>query len=263
MSPLPRVVGMVHLDPLPGSPLFDGSMGKLVERAVSDANALASAGFPSLLVENFGDVPFHADQVPSETVASMAVAVAAVKGATGLPVGVNVLRNDAIAALAVAAATGAEFIRVNVLTGVMYTDQGPIVGRAAEVMRLRSGLGIDTEVWADVMVKHAVAPASLDLRQAASDLDVRGLADAVLVSGSGTGREPSTDDLRTVRAAVDKDKPVILASGASPENLAGFMEMADGVIVGSYLKFEGDARRPVDPARAIRFIQIAHDLGLC
>ncbi|MGC2240578.1 MAG: BtpA/SgcQ family protein, partial [Acidimicrobiia bacterium] len=145
----------------------------------------------------------------------------------------------------------------------MYTDQGPIVGRAAELMRLRSGLGIDTEVWADVMVKHAVAPASLDLRQAASDLDVRGLADAVLVSGSGTGREPSTDDLRTVRAAVDKDKPVILASGASPENLAGFIEMADGVIVGSYLKFEGDAGRPVDPARAIRFIEMAHDLGLC
>ncbi|MGC2241590.1 MAG: BtpA/SgcQ family protein, partial [Acidimicrobiia bacterium] len=79
MSPLPRVVGMVHLDPLPGSPLFEGSMGKLVERAVSDAKALASAGFPSLLVENFGDVPFHADQVPPETVASMAVAVAAVK----------------------------------------------------------------------------------------------------------------------------------------------------------------------------------------
>lgn len=254
---------MVHLGPLPGAPLFEGSMGQLVERAVSDATTLASAGFPSLLVENFGDVPFHADRVPSETVASMTVAVAAIKAATGLPVGVNVLRNDAIAALSVAAATGAEFIRVNVLTGVMYTDQGPIIGRAAEVMRLRSSLGNDTEVWADVMVKHAVAPPSLDLRQAAGDLDVRGLADAVLVSGSGTGLEPSTEDLRTVRETVAKDKPVIVASGAGPENLAGFMEVADGVIVGSYLKFEGDARRPVDPIRATRFVAIANDLGLC
>lgn len=127
--PIPRLVGMVHLGPLPGSPRFDGDFDQVVERARRDAMTLVEAGFPAFIVENYGDAPFFASDVPSITVAAMTRVVLALTG-MGAAVGVNVLRNDALAAVAVAAATGSTFVRVNVLTGSMYTDQGLVeVGR--------------------------------------------------------------------------------------------------------------------------------------
>jgi len=131
LTPIPRLVGMVHLLPLPGSPGYGGSMQDIIETAIADGADLADAGFPALMVENFGDTPFFADSVPPETIAGITMAVDAVLKASRLSVGVNVLRNDVLAALGIAAVTGAAFVRVNVLTGVMYTDQGPIVGKAA------------------------------------------------------------------------------------------------------------------------------------
>ena len=143
---------MVHLLPLPGSPGFGGSFAEVVADASSRARTLADAGFPALMVENFGDIPFYADRVPAVTVAAMTRCVEAVIDATGLPVGVNVLRNDVESALAIAAVTGARFVRVNVLAGTMYTDQGPIVGRAADVLRQRAALCPEVAIWADVLV---------------------------------------------------------------------------------------------------------------
>ncbi|MDP9144657.1 MAG: BtpA/SgcQ family protein [Actinomycetota bacterium] len=262
MSPIPRLVGMVHLIPLPGSPGFNGSMGEVIESSVAEALALASAGFPALLVENFGDVPFHADRSDPETVAAMTLTVRAVGDATGLPLGINVLRNDPLAALAIAAVTGADFIRVNVLTGVMYTDQGPIVGRADEVMRRRAIVTPDVEVWADVMVKHATPPPGLDIGQAAEDAVVRGLADAVIVSGKGTGGAPDLEQARLVRPAVPKDTRVVIGSGARAENLGALLEVADTIIVGSSIKVDGVASGAVDPLRAAVFVEVARDHGL-
>ena len=262
MSPIPRVVGMVHLLPLPGSPGFNGSMDEIMKTAVSDASDLADAGFPALMIENFGDVPFLADGVPAETISAMTVSVTEVSDATGLPFGVNVLRNDAVSALGIAAATGAAFIRVNVLTGIMYTDQGPIVGQAAAVLRKRSQLVPGVEIWADVMVKHAAAPAEIDASQAAADTVERGRADAVIVSGSGTGAEPDMHEATVVRAAVPTETRVVIGSGANVDNLSRLTGTADSVIVGSSIKVDGDARNRVDPRRASRFIEVARDDGL-
>ncbi len=262
MSPIPRVVGMVHLLPLPGSPGFNGSMDEIMKTAVSDASDLAEAGFPALMIENFGDVPFLADGVPAETISAMTVSVTEVSDATGLPFGVNVLRNDAVSALGIAAATGAAFIRVNVLTGIMYTDQGPIVGQAAAVLRKRSQLAPGVEIWADVMVKHAAAPAEIDASQAAADTVERGRADAVIVSGSGTGAEPDMHEATVVRAAVPTETRVVIGSGANVDNLSRLTGTADSVIVGSSIKVDGDARNRVDPRRASRFIEAARDDGL-
>ncbi len=253
---------MVHLLPLPGSPEFNGSMDEVVETAVSDASALTKAGFPALMVENFGDTPFFADGVASETISAMTVAVTGVMDATGVPIGVNVLRNDALSALAIAAATGAAFIRVNVLTGMMYTDQGPIVGRASEVLRKRSALAPEIEIWADVIVKHASAPAGIDARQAAADTVERGGADAVIVSGSGTGVEPDIHEAGVVRAAVPTETRVVIGSGANADNLSRLLRAADSVIVGSSTKVDGEARNRVDALRAARFIEVARDEGL-
>lgn len=261
-DPIPHLVGMVHLKPLPGAPGFTGRIGDVVDSALADATALAEAGFPALLIENFGDVPFHADGVPAETVAAITTSVVAVTAEAGLPVGVNVLRNDALAALGIAAVTGAEFIRVNVLTGVMYTDQGPIVGRAAEVARKKASIAPWVEIWADVLVKHSTPPSGLAIGQAASDTVERGLADALIVSGPGTGAAPEIEDAKLIRAAVPKETRLVIGSGATLANLAVLADVADTFIVGTAVKRDGQASNPVDPELARRLVDVARDCGV-
>ena len=260
-SPIPDLVGMVHLLALPGAPMYGGSMDQIIETAVSDARALKDGGFPALMVENFGDVPFFSTSVPVETVSAMAVVCVEISR-LGIPFGVNVLRNDGIAALGVAAATGADWIRVNVLAGTMYTDQGIINGDAAAIARKRSALGGNPEIWADVGVKHAIPPTGFDIGESALDTVERGLAEAVIISGSGTGVEPDLETGRRVRDALGPDHRVVVGSGANVRNLGALMKVADSFIVGSALKFDGDARNRPDPERVARFVAAADQVGL-
>lgn len=258
---IPRLVGMVHLAPLPGSPGFGGSMSAVVNRARREASMLADAGFDAVMIENFGDAPFHADDVPPITVAAMTRIATEIRQVTSVPLGINVLRNDGLAALAVAAASSALMIRVNVLSGSMFTDQGPIVGRAAEIARARRELAPDVAVLADVLVKHAVPPPGLDMEQAALDTWERGGASALVVSGTGTGREIDLDDARRVRRAVPA-APLVIGSGATPENLERLAELADSVIVGTAMKVGADPTAPLDPDRVHRVAEAARSAGL-
>lgn len=251
-----RLIGVVHLQALPGAPAFDGNFDGVVEAATLDARALRDAGFDALIVENFGDAPFFAETVPAVTIAAMTRAVAEIRREIELPIGVNVLRNDAASALAIAAATGAAFIRVNVLTGTMTTDQGVITGRAAELMRLRSALDVSVEIYADVLVKHAVPPPGMTMELATADTVRRGKADAIIVSGEATGARPDRDMLRRAVTAAG-DTPVLIGSGASESNIADLLEVASGVIVGTALKVDGITTNPVDPARAAAFVKAA------
>lgn len=253
--PIPALIGMVHLGPLPGSPRFAGDFESVLADAASDAATLAQAGFKAIMVENFGDSPFYATDVPKVTISSMTTAVNTVYRATRLPVGVNVLRNDGAGALAIAAATSASFIRVNVLSGTMYTDQGPIVGDAAEIARLRRQICPDVEIMADVFVKHATPPMGLSLTDATNDLVERSGADAVVVSGSGTGSPTAVDDIKTVAAS--SNLPLYIGSGATAETVAALLELADGVIVGTDIKLEGVSTNPVDPIRAAAIVEAA------
>ncbi|MEE9184632.1 MAG: BtpA/SgcQ family protein [Acidimicrobiia bacterium] len=249
-----RLIGVVHLPPLPGAPRYSGDLS--LEGAVRDAGELEHAGFDSLIVENFGDVPFYPDDVPATTVAAMTRAVLAIKEKVSIPVGLNVLRNDGLAALGIAAAVGASFIRVNVYTGTMTTDQGVISGRAAEITRLRAQLGAEVAIYADVLVKHAVPPPGVTMEQAVADAVGRGLADAVIVTGSATGAPADRDMLRRAAASAGS-APVLVGSGANEENISGLLEVAQGVIVGTSLKLDGVTTNPVDPARAAAFVKAA------
>ncbi len=256
MRPVPRLTGMVHLGPLPGAPRFGGDLDAVIGAAVDDALRLDHAGFDAIGVENFGDAPFFADDVPKVTVAAMTRAIGAVAGVTAKPLVVNVLRNDGAAALAIAAAVGAAFVRVNVLAGTMWTDQGPVVGRAAELTRLRSTIAPDVGILADVFVKHATPPPGVTLEQAAEELAERSLADALIVSGSSTGRPPDLAIVREVRAAVPST-PVLLGSGVTEDTVAEFLGIADGVIVGTSVKVDGITVNPVDPVSAKSFVVAA------
>jgi uncharacterized protein len=241
------VIGMVHLQPLPGAP-GHVSMHHVTDGALRDAAALAEGGVDAVLVENYGDFPFFPDGVPPETVAAFARVLTQLRRATDLPVGVNVLRNDARAALGLAAACDATFIRVNVHTGAMLTDQGWIPGRAHETLRSRNLLCAGTAILADVFVKHAVPPAGLDIGAAAKDTWERGRADGLIVSGSATGAAADPAALRAVRAAAPA-APLFIGSGLSELNAAELCLLADGAIVGSAFQHGGSAGAGVDVTR--------------
>jgi membrane complex biogenesis BtpA family protein len=249
---IPSLVGVVHLPPLPGSPRWGGDLAAVAASAARDALALAEAGFDGILVENFGDAPFLPGRVSPVTVAAMTACALAVRAAApGVALGVNVLRNDAEAALAVAVAAGADLVRVNVHTGARVTDQGLVEGRAHETLRLRRALGAGhVRLLCDVDVKHSAPLAARPIGEEAHDLAERGLADAVLVTGSGTGRGVDLSDLSAVLAAVHV--PVLVASGVTIDTLAA-VRRAHGVIAGSCLRASGRAGDPVDAAIATRF----------
>jgi membrane complex biogenesis BtpA family protein len=169
-----------------------------------------------------------------------------------LPFGVNVLRNDGEAALAIAAATGAAFVRINVLVGAMVTDQGVIEGDAAGVMRRRAQLCPEVLVFADHLVKHAVPLAPFDEDQLAKDLRLRAFADAVVVSGMETGAAADPSRLERLRKIIDA--PLVIGSGLTEANADQYSGMADAAIVGTSVKENGDVDRPVDAERLRRVV---------
>jgi membrane complex biogenesis BtpA family protein len=253
------VIGMVHLLPLAGSPRWKGGMREVLERAVADAKALEGGGIDGLIVENFGDVPYNKGRVEAHTVAAMTLAVAAVREAVRIPVGVNVLRNDSRSAMAIASVVGARFIRVNVHVGAMVTDQGIVEGVAHDTMRYRRELGADIKVLADVMVKHAAQLGAHTIEQAAKDIAYRGLADAIIVTGPGTGEPADLEDVVRTREAVP-DVPVLVGSGVHEANVAELLSLADGVIVGTSLKEDGVTTNRVDGTRVARLMATVRGL---
>ena len=233
----PCLIGMVHLAALPGAPDFKGDMDTVLALAREDAQTLVDAGFNGVMVENYNDVPFFPASVPAVTVAAMSACIIALRSDhPQLPIGVNVLRNDALSALSIAHACGADFIRVNVLTGASVTDQGLIQGRAASLLRTRHAWNSRVAIFADVGVKHAAPLAPIELGQAARDTAYRGRADGLIVSGVATGAATSAADLELVRSAVP-DRPLLIGSGVTLDNLDP--AAADGFIIGTSIKRGG------------------------
>ena len=142
------IIGVVHLLPLPGSSRWDGDLQAVIDRAVKDAKSLEMGGIHGVIVENYGDVPFRKSNVFPSTISAMTLTVKAVKESVNLPIGVNVLRNDALSALSIATVTNANFIRVNVHLGTMVTDEGIIEGQTEETLRYRGLLGSNVKIFA-------------------------------------------------------------------------------------------------------------------
>lgn len=248
------VIGMLHLPALPGSPLYQGDLGKIKNRLIKDAVTLQKGGVHALMMENFGDVPFAAGRVEAETVAVMTALASDVRRESSLPLGINVLRNDGESALAIAVAAGAQFIRVNVLSGARVTDQGVIQGISYNLMRLRARLGVqEIAVMADVDVKHSAPLAGRHISDEVEDTVRRGLADAVIVSGAGTGKETDPDKVRSVARAANP-APVFLGSGVTAKNIAQYRDAAKGFIVGTSFKKDGLVSEAVDVKRVKEFM---------
>src|ERR1041385_6591999 len=144
-----RIIGMLHAPAMPGSPQNELALSEIIDRVLRDASVLADAGIDAFILENFGDVPFYPRRVPPHTVAFMTAIAVGVRRAFDLPLGINVLRNDAESAIALAFASGAQFIRVNIHSGARVTDQGLIEGMAHETLRYRKLLGVNVKIFAD------------------------------------------------------------------------------------------------------------------
>ena len=242
------LIGVVHLQPLPGAPRWRGDMESVIEFAVNDARAYERGGAHAVFIENFGDVPFTKGSIAPETLAAMAAAGRAIRQAVDLPIGFNVLRNDARAALALCAVCDGAFIRVNVHTGAMLTDQGLIEGNAYETLRYRQRVCPGAQIFADVHVKHAVPLGNWSIEDTARDTVERGLADALIVSGAGTGLAAEIADVERVRRIAPTTR-ILLGSGTTLANVRDFLPAADGFIVGSSLKLGGKLSNPIDPKR--------------
>jgi membrane complex biogenesis BtpA family protein len=240
---------MLHAPPLPGSPRYGGDLDAAVRAVLADADALVTGGVPALLLENFGDAPFLPRRVPAETVAALTRLAVEVRRRFDVPLGINVLRSDGESAVAIAAAAGAAFVRINVLCGARVTDQGVIEGRAHRVLRLRRGLGAQQiAVLADVDVKHSVPLAPRPLEEEVVETIERGGADGIIVSGAATGRATSVEQVHRAKACAGTT-PIFVGSGVTAETLPGLWPHADGFIVGTAMKRRGVVTEPVEIAR--------------
>jgi membrane complex biogenesis BtpA family protein len=241
------VIGMLHLPPLPGSPRYSGDLNAVTAAVLRDAEALSAGAVHGMMLENFGDVPFYPRRVPAYVVAHMTAIACAVRARFELPLGINVLRNDGQSALAVAHAAGAAFIRVNVLCGARVADQGVVEAIAHDLLRDRATLGANgIRVFADVDVKHSAPLAPRPLADEVADTLHRGLADALIVSGSGTGKPTDPEQVRDVRTVAAGVASVLVGSGVSARTIPEFLPHAEGFIIGTAFKPSGDPSRRVD-----------------
>jgi len=244
-----QVIGVLHLEPLPASPLYR-SFDEVFDLALKDAKALAEGGVDAIIVENYGDKPFL-KEVGKETVACMTVIAWEVKKETGLPIGINVLRNDAISALAIAKAVGADFIRVNQLFYSSLSPEGFLEGKAGEILRYKRFIDCKAKIFADIQVKHAHH--FVDLEEYVENAE-RCLVDGLIVTGRATGVPVDLNDLMLVKKIAKV--PVFVGSGVTAENLPKLAKFCDGVIVGTYFKKNGR----VDVERVRKLIKVRNEL---
>lgn len=252
------LIGMVHLLPLPSSPEYDNNKEKIINHAVHDAKAIYDGGFDGVIIENLGDMPYFPTQVPPETIAYMTLISMKIREIVDLPIGINVLRNDAISALAIADAVDAQFIRVNVLSGAYVTDQGIITATAHNLLRYRRQINPRIKIFADFRVKHAKEIVERDFKVELDELVHRALADVIIITGPKTGSTPDLNDLKKAKDSIDK--PILAGSGVNKENIQSILSIVDGAIIGTAIKSSTDIFSPVDKDKVKKLSELVESI---
>lgn len=253
------VIGVIHLMPLPGAPLYEGaSVNEISEKAVSDAKIMADNGIDGLIIENFGDKMFQKTVGP-ETVAAMTYITKDIKNAVDVPIGLCVLQSDAISAIAIAKAVQGAFVRVPYYTETSVVDTGTMESIAAATLRYRKYLNADVKIFADVHIKHSYPLMQRPIEYAAEDSFHRGLADAIIITGRKTGGDTNPDDVRRVREALP-EVPLAVGSGVNEENVGKYISMVDAIIIATGLNYGGEVETGPDPARVRSFMNKVNEL---
>ena len=258
------LIGVVHLPSLRRA-LIEGrdAIERVLEIAIDDCRKLEEAGFDGIIVENYNDAPYLVRERDLGILSLINLAVRECINSTSIPVGLNILRNSAIESYIIAYVSGAKFIRVNAFVEVLITDSGIIEPAAPSLSILRAHYP-GVEVFADILCKHSASLyfaylshlTNYDnaLRTIVRDAIERGKADALIVTGSRTGEPPSTSLLQSVKRY--SLIPILIGSGLTPENANVLLKVADGAIVGSYIKIGGKAGGRVDIERAQKLVKL-------
>lgn len=247
------IIGMVHCLPLPGTAGYGGSMEQILERARQDAVTLEKAGMDAVIVENMGDSPFAA-KLDTEQVCALTAAAMEVKRAVSIPVGIDAAFNDYRAALSIAAVAGGAFIRVPVFVDTVVFSDGVISPCARACMEFRRQLGVEQiQILADIQVKHAFMLVSGITPEQSAKMAADCGADAILVTGTQTGEETPLELVQRVKSVVSL--PVLTASGFNAKNAAMQLAWADGAVVGSGLKENGQLSNPISYDLAVELMK--------
>ncbi|MCB8881071.1 BtpA/SgcQ family protein [Acidisoma cellulosilytica] len=245
------VIGVIHLRPLPGAPRYSGTdLREVYAAAVQDAKTLAAGGIDGIIIENASDMPFRRpENIGPETVAALTAACLEVRNAVDTPIGITCVANAVIPALAVAKAVGARWVRANQWVNAYIANEGFLNGPAPEAMRYRANIGAqDVFIFADVHVKFGAHAITADRSIAEQATDAEWFdADVLIASGTRTGSPTQPDEVTAVRAGTNL--PVIVGSGLNPEQVPTLFQVADGAIIGQWLKKDGVWWNPVDPKR--------------
>lgn len=253
------LVVTLHAPPLPGSPRYDGDWGGVERQVLADADAYLEQDVDGIILENFGDSPFHPQSVPPITLACLTKLATWLRERTPKPLGINLLRNDALGALAIARAVEAQFIRVNVLCGARLADQGILVGAAHDLLRRRREWDADQiAILADVQVKHSAPLADRPLSEEVTETLERGGADGIILTGPATGKPTASRDLELASSLAGRHRTWV-GSGVVPEQLPELRSLAGGFIVGSYCKQNGRVTAPVDGRRVAELVAAMRD----
>jgi uncharacterized protein len=253
------IIGMVHLLPLPGAPGYrpDKGMKAIIAAAMEDASRLAEGGVDGIQIENQGDWPFlKPDEIGFETVAAVTAVVAYLKTRFDLPMGINIHLNGVCQALAIAAATECGWVRAFELANTYVSSSGIIEAAGPQALRYRELLHAREKIliFGDFHVKHGSHQlvAEKSLAEQARDV-AAALADGIILTGQETGMAPRPEEVTAIRKAVRI--PLFIGSGLSQENLEELLLPADGAIIGSFFKVDGELKNPVDSSRVKKFMQ--------
>jgi len=248
------IIGMIHVEPLPGTPKYKGCINSIIEKAKEEALIYKEAGIDALAIENMHDIPYLNRNVGPEIVAAMAVTGYEVKKATGLPCGIQILAGANKEALAVALASGMDFIRAEGFVFAHVSDEGIMDGCAGELMRYRKEVGGDgILVFTDIKKKHSSHAITSDvtIEETAHAAEFF-LSDGVIVTGVKTGDPADMEEIKKVKSSVHI--PVLVGSGVTLENVGDYISIADGLIVGSYFKYGGHWTQGVDIKKVKKFM---------
>ncbi|WP_147803881.1 BtpA/SgcQ family protein [Alkalicoccus halolimnae] len=256
------VIGMVHLRPLPGAPHFQSDgMQEAIDWALRDAEALKKGGVDGIIIENAWDIPFSKpEDIGYETVAAMTAIAERLKLECDLPIGINCLANGAIQGLAVAKAAELPFVRVNQWVNAYVANEGLVEGPSAKAMRYRSLIkGEEIKVFTDVHVKHGSHSIVADRSLADQTHDnIFFDSDVLIATGTRTGNETELEEVRGIKD--NTTLPVIIGSGMTENNAEKILQVADGCIIGSYLKENHQWWKPVEQSRVERFMKAVNKL---
>ena len=254
------IIGMIHVEALPGTPKFSNQIAAIIAKAVLEAEVYKNNGIDALMIENMHDVPYQKNDVGHEISSLMAIIAYQIKQKTKLPLGIQILAGANHAAISVAKASGADFIRAEGFVFGHLADEGYIDSNAAALLRFRKQIEAENiAVFTDIKKKHSshALTQDLDIAEIAHAAEFF-LSDGVIVTGMHTGSTANSDEINQVKKATNL--PVLVGSGITFDNIADYMPLADAFIVGSYFKKEGFWTNDLDPKRIQQFMHKVHTL---